>query len=128
MSIKVHWDNSEKTICRWVFGPGWSWDDIIVADQITHDMYDTVNHNVHNIMDLSEAGHAPTGLLNRAPQIARMLQGHPNDASPVIIVGASGFTTHLITIFDRVYSGKIASVSTLDEAYAIVTQVRKQPL
>jgi len=119
MPIDVFWDNKEQTICRWVFFGDWNWEDCLAADRYTRTLYDSVDHKVYNILDLTHSGAPPPGMLEHFPRIESMSKGHRNDAQPTIITGVDGFSARLASILVNRYS-HFKMTGTLDDAYKLI--------
>ena len=85
MTIAVAWDNEKKTIIRYEFQKGWSWDEVDPAFKIADGLMSSVDHKVDVIMDFSPSSLlVPKGALTHA-QRALSNPRHDNLASTVIV-------------------------------------------
>ncbi len=60
MSIQLEWDNTEKTVLRWIFTGCWSWGDMSAHFDDLEQALDSVNHSVDYIIDFTSAASVPT--------------------------------------------------------------------
>jgi hypothetical protein len=54
-NINVSWMNEDKTVIRYHFQKGWSWEEIDSAFKQAYDMLDTVTYKVDVIMDFADS-------------------------------------------------------------------------
>lgn len=123
MNIKTDWDNSEKTIIRYQFARGWSWNELHDAFEMGNAMIDMVDHHVNVIMDFSQASmFAPSGALNQARHVTESPR-HPN-LGLTAVVGSSFISSifHMITKIagDAAKKWDIQFVNSLPKAYEAI--------
>ena len=115
MSIQLSWDNDEKTIIRFDYGKGWTWDDFSEAGKLVQKMRAEVNHPVHIIANFEDGAFPPLGALGK---FRTAQENVPGDAV-VVVVGGGMFITALVSSFSRVYkalSKNLMVADSLDKA------------
>jgi hypothetical protein len=122
MSIKVIWDNTEKTIIRFIYSRGWTLSDFYTALQESRSMLDTVNYPVDFIIDVRESSMIPDGVLSHSKPITS--RKHPNQGKSVI-VGANALVRALFQVFRRVY---VTSPETLMYSFAATLEEARASL
>ncbi|MBN1119721.1 MAG: hypothetical protein JXJ17_01465 [Anaerolineae bacterium] len=122
MPVTNRWGNPEKTIICQCFEGAWEIDELINSFAEVSAMLDTVSYPVDVIADLS-AGKAPTGFLARFPDIRdASFSEHPN-TKRFFLVANSRFLemmAKLFAHFNKLISGRLFVVGTLDEAYEMI--------
>jgi hypothetical protein len=126
--IELLWDNPERTIIRFVFKPGWGWIDLYRSFEQSNTMAGTVNHMVHEILDIRNASLLPNGGLTQFKKIYANPK-HPNTGRTVI-VGANSFIKALANM-----GIKLSSVSddhwdmlfanSLEHAYELLNSAQQ---
>jgi hypothetical protein len=86
MSIKVTWDNAERTIICFDFEGRWDWDELYAASDQATEMLDSVDHMVDFIMDIRETQKIPKDFMSHAERIAS--GSHPRRGM-MVVVGAN---------------------------------------
>ena len=122
MSAQVVWDNEDKTIVRYIFQGHWGWDDFYNVIEEANAMMDSVDHEVHAIIDTRGSGFTPTDLLSHLRDIHTRI--NPK-AGMHVLVGAKLFvrTTHKLFIkLDPRKGEDFTFAATLDEARAMLAQ------
>ena len=110
MNIQVSWDNDEKTIIRFDYGKGWTWDDFSEANEIVQKMYAEVKHPVHIIANFEDGAFPPLGALEKF----REAQEDMPDDAVVVVVGGSMFITTLVSTFSRIYKALSKTLMVAD--------------
>jgi hypothetical protein len=118
------WDNPEKYIVRWIYPEKWTWDDFYEAIQQRDELFSTVSHTVHVIVDVRHSSFIPSGVMARGRYISTGNRRHPQEGITVI-VGANAFIRGLYDVYSKVYTKLVKGidvffVTTLDEAYQII--------
>lgn len=126
MSIKVLWDDTDKTIIRYMYEGRWTWDDFQNAYVEAKVMLDEVNHKVALIIDVRNSSLLPNGILSRAKNQSRTR--HPNEDT-VVIVGANAFVRAIYDVMRNLYSDAIQKrgyylASTLEEAHTLLANLK----
>jgi len=126
MSIKVLWDNTEKTIIRYMYEGRWTWDDFQIAYTEAKVMLDEVNHKVALIIDVRNSSLLPNGILSRAKNQTRTR--HPNEDT-VVIVGANAFVRAIYDVMRNLYADAIQKrgyylASTVEEAHTLLANLK----
>lgn len=117
MGIVVQWDNPEQTIIRFAYSGQWTFGDLFDAMQESRALMDTVDHQVHGIIDMQDSKLMPNGALSLGRNVT--MRKHPNQGKS-IIVGASGFARTLYDVYRKVYR------TTFDEsAFAFATSLEE---
>lgn len=115
MNIDIFWDNDEKTIIRFDYKKGWTWEDFSEANTIVQRMNAEVNHTTHIIANFEDGAFPPMGALGKF----KTAQENMPEQSVVVVVGGGAFITSLVTMFSRVYkalSRKLMVADSLDDA------------
>lgn len=124
MSIKVLWDNPEKTIIRYAYDGRWSLDEFNDAYVEARKLLDTVDHLVDFIIDVRSSPLIPNGVLSRGRNV--VLAPHPNEGRTMII-GASSFVRAMADIFQKIYGVRgnripFLFATTLEDAHVRLAQ------
>jgi hypothetical protein len=111
------------TIIHVRYGRGWRWADFVQNDSLVREMVDSVEHEVHYILDARDAG-IPRDLVAHFPEMVRTATSmtHPRSGR-VVLLGLDTYMDLLWSIYKRMYpraSQKIFTAKTLEEA---VTQL-----
>jgi hypothetical protein len=83
MPITVKWDNDEKTIIYYTFDGAWTWDEFNAVYQDVYAMLDTVQHQVHAIVDLRSSRLLPRDTLTQMRRLT--YEQHENGGITVFI-------------------------------------------
>lgn len=117
MGIVVQWDNPEQTVIRFVYSGQWTFGDLFDVMQEARVLMDSVDHQVHGIIDMQDSKLMPNGVLSLGRNVT--MRKHPNQGKS-IIVGASGFARTLYDVYRKVYR------TTFDEsAYAFASNLEE---
>lgn len=122
MSVQVYWDNPRRTVLRWVFEDGWTWDDLIRAHAQGSAMMQEVLHSVDSIVDLSRSHHLPPNVMSMY-KIWRERLLLPENRGMTLVCGCSGALRMLIFTFGKIsnfYSHDFSLVESVAEARAIL--------
>ena len=99
MSIFSRWDNLQQTIMQIVFEKGWTWADYVQAENEIDARLDSVDWQVHLIIDMRGAQALPGG--SALSEIMRSFaEGHDN-LGMVVIVGANKVLQLLLRTMQR---------------------------
>ena len=117
--IELSWDNDEKTIILGKFHKGWTVNDLIDVMKETHNLVESVEHNVYIMFDLLDAGNVPSGGISNFRSIATKL--HPR-IKMIIDVSDSMLVEALTNVFKSIYKegSRVYVVKTFDEAYKLI--------
>jgi hypothetical protein len=127
MPITTDWDNPEKTIIRYHYGGKWNLTEFYAAFETAHKMIDTVNHQVHLIIDVRNSNILPNGVLSQGRTAANRAK-HPNQGI-IVIVGASGLIRGMFDVFKKLYGRNVdinsyKFASSLEEAHKILGDMK----
>ena len=122
MSIKVVWDNEEKTIVRYVFDARWTWDEFYVARAEAYRQIDSVQHRVGVIFDTPPNIGLPSNMITHSKSAVN--KTHSNTIV-VVVVAQNMYLRTMLTMVMKL--SKKAGVmmrlaSSLEEARMIVHQ------
>jgi hypothetical protein len=121
MSIKVEWDNDEKTIIRWTFSDPWLWEDFRAAYERSHAMIASVAHTVHILADAREGSNIPAG--NIMSSIRMLIRHYPSNlgihvaVSQKLLIRVMGETVG--RLLPKGVGKGIYAVETVEEAYVL---------
>jgi hypothetical protein len=122
VSIKVAWDNPDKTIIAFQVSGMYSWAEMHESMEEKFALLDTVDHKVCILMDMREAGPLPGPVL---PNLKRMItMVHPNEGTNVI-VGARGIMPILFDLIVKPYRSESAAyvfADTMEQAQCLLAQ------
>ena len=122
MNIQVSWDNDEKTIIRFDYSQGWTWEDFAEAGRLVEKMRAEVKHTVHTIANFEDGAFPPMGAMGKF----RTAQENMPEDSVVVVVGGGMFITALVSSFSRVYqklSKRLIMADSLDDARAKIANL-----
>ncbi len=126
MGIQTLWDDDEKTIVRYEYSPGWTWDDFFIAVEQGKKLTLSVPHRVDYIANFngtsspqggSAMGNTKIAIRNRAPN------GH------MIVTVNNMFMTMMLNLFkslDKDLGKYLHGVTSLEEARAYIRRIREQ--
>jgi hypothetical protein len=121
MSIKIVWDNDEKTVVRYIFDKQWTWPEFFTAKAEAYALIGSVKHPVGIIMDAPPEVKLPPNTLTHSRNALR--NKHPN-TRVIAFVLTHSFVRSMIHIFMKVAPGStdLHIVSTLEEARQVVAE------
>jgi hypothetical protein len=127
MSVKVDWDNPEKTTLRYQFEGHWTWAEFRAALNQVIATLDTAEHSIDMIADMTASKGIPPGVFTHVQQVAEM--AHPK-AGLTVFVGMGMLLEAFANAFQRIYPKsaakyKFAFAHTLDDARGLL-QTRRQ--
>ena len=129
MKIQSQWDNDNHSIIRHEFERGWSWTDFHQALDTAYQMMDTVNQDVHVILDFRTANLIPNGALTQL----KMAYSNPKHSNigKTVVVGANSFMQALVSVGTKLAGNssdnwEVQFANNLDEAYQILDKFTKQ--
>jgi hypothetical protein len=125
MTVRVSWDNDDKTVIHYQFDDNWTWDDFFPAKARAQDLIDTVPHKVAVILETQHNGVIPHNLLTNARNGLRTK--HPQTALVVIVVTRPFIRTMIGTIraLSPLAHVRIEMAYTMAEARATALQFLK---
>lgn len=100
MTIRVEWDNAEKTAILFSYHGPWTWDEFFETADQGDALAATVSHPVHHIYDVTESSSMPSGALAQF----RNLRNRPTvNPGRRVLVGASPFIMTITQMMFRIY-------------------------
>jgi hypothetical protein len=121
MGIEVVWENEEKTIVRWIFSGDFNWGDYDEGSRRLEEMIANVNHNFATIFDLSQMTALPKYAVSQYPKLIRDV---PARQETLVIISLNRLVRSLGRIFTRVYRMNIHFVLSLEDALALISELR----
>ncbi|MEO8609147.1 MAG: hypothetical protein ABI690_14755 [Chloroflexota bacterium] len=123
MAVEFVWDNAEKTIFRYIFDPGWTWEAFFAAKKEANVIMDMVGHKFGVILHLPSDNVIPPDVIANTRNGLR--NKHPNTAVIVVVSERPFVRTMVGTIraLPPLTNTGIETASDLDEAYAIVHEI-----
>ncbi len=122
MSVRVAWDNTAKTIVRYVFEGRWTWNEFYPAYDEAIAMEKSMPHRVHVIVDLRKGVGVPANALMHVKNIS---DKQPDNIGLTVLVTTSSFVHSLYQIGVKFYH-KIGYyfrvVDSMDEAYTMIAE------
>src|SRR5262245_31606370 len=116
LTIKVAWDNPEKTALLWTVEGRWTWDESDEAIAKYFAMADSVPHEwIDSIVDMSRGHLLPENVVSRFSRTLNTM--HPKTGL-IVMVWLSPFALSLLRVvitIQRKATKKIILVKTLDE-------------
>jgi len=125
VSIRVAWDNIDKTVIRFEFEDSWTWDDLYAASDEATTMLDTVHNMVDFILNVRNANQIPRDFMNHAGDIA---SGENPKRGLLIVVGANRLLRTIGGTLRRLFpqaTKDVEIVGTLEEAYEVISKQRE---
>jgi hypothetical protein len=122
MTVTAIWDNDEKTIVRYIFEAGWTWDEFFAAKKRAHDMMDTVTHKFGVILHMPAENVIHPDILANARN--GLLSKHAN-TSLIVVVSTRPFIRTMIetlVALAPLANTGLETAATLDEARLMVNQ------
>lgn len=122
MSVQIVWDNSEKTIIRFIFEGKWTWEEFYPAHYKAIDMVKSVPYRVNVIVDMRKGVSTPANVLMHIKNIS---DKQPPNVGLSVIVTTSSFIHSLYQIGVKFYHkiGYYFSVAdNLEAAYVKISQ------
>jgi len=128
MGVKVQWDNTEKTIVRYIYEGRWTWDEFYAVQDELARMLETVNYKVDIIADMRASAGSPSGSLAHARRV--LTSRHPQTGITVLM-GANRFVKLLVDVVRQAYPAlfeqyNVRLASSIEEAYALIAAAREQ--
>lgn len=126
MTIKLSWDNEERTALLYQFPEKWTWDDFYVIKKQADVMLDELDHSAALIFDMSLTRSIPTGVLSQSKKL--LDNAHPH-GTPIILVGTSLIIQAMLNLvgkFNLRATELILAVNTVDQAREIVRKRSQQ--
>ena len=125
MTINVSWRDETETVIQYTCASAWDWTDLHQAVKGSADLMDTVDHVVHQVIDLGGYSQLPKGnALGHFRLVMQVSMGHANSGH-VIMTNPNAFGRALANTFMRIYrkegiADRFHFVGTLDEAQALL--------
>ena len=126
-AIKVDWQDETRTVIRYRCASAWDWPDLHQAVKDSISLMDSVDHAVHQVIDLGAYNQLPKGnALGQFRLVMKVSMEHPNSGH-VIMTNPNAFGRALAGTFMRIYSrDEIASrfhfVETLEDAQTLLAE------
>jgi hypothetical protein len=114
--IEVIWDNDEKTILRWDFYPGWTWNDVPAAAKQTQEHLAGIEHEVSIIYNSNKTA---IPMDNALQNLRFLMQREPTYRGMTVIANTSGFGIQLVQIIMKVFrvrEGKLIFAESVEHA------------
>lgn len=129
MGISVQWDDeATKQALLFVYEGTWTWDENYKAINDAVPLFNSVDHIVDIIIDMSRSsGYPPGNLLSHFREISKR---YNERAGHNVIITNNNFVRMMSDVFHRIYKpqkikGKIFFVKNLDEARKVLAQYRQ---
>ena len=127
MSIELSWDEHSDNVIRYDFPGQWDWQDFILAFNRTLEMARTLDGAHYDVIDdLLKSPHLPPG--SGITHVYGVFKRKPANCGITVIVTRSAFVRALVEVLLKVHPDArhaFAITSTLEEARAIIAQMRK---
>lgn len=127
MPISVRFEDDDHIVV-WEFVGKWTWEDYYDQRDDVNNKIEATPHTVDMIVDMTNGSLLPQSVLTHAGSAARKA---PTNIGKIIIVGPSAFLRTFFNFFKRMYGifqpqqeKNLHMVGTLDEAYAILRQLK----
>jgi hypothetical protein len=128
MTIRVQWDNTEKTIVRWDFDGSWEWNEYFVAQYESNCLLDSVDYLVDIIGNVQKSHLLPANALS---VYRNSLKNVSPNIGIIVLVGSSSFIRQMVNIFMKVFRFKgpgtdFRFAATEADAHQMITDYRAQ--
>lgn len=123
MAIEVTWDTPERTAIRWDFIGQWTQEDLFNAEEATDALLLQAPEGVVDLV--LNLGDTTYWAQNAIIAMKNILKRTSRGTGVKIIVGASGVTQRLLTVFskmDKPFVEGLTFVTTMDEAREILVR------
>lgn len=122
MSVVPAWHNADHTVLRYIHYGNWSWTQLDDAVAKAQDMFTSVKHPVHVIIDLRESGTLPQDSL---PLLKRPLTLSPDQETMVLILGPMALGQAYYEAVSRIYREKrspqkVEYITIIEDAHEIL--------
>ena len=126
MAIRAIWDNDEKTIVRYIFETGWTWDEFFVVKKQANAMMDTVAHKLGVILHMPSENVIPPDVFANARN--GLLTKHGNTVILVVVSTRPFVRTMIETLrgLSPLANAGLETTATLDAARALVNERLRQ--
>jgi hypothetical protein len=129
VGLTVVWDNTEKTVVRFIYGETWTWEDFHSAISAANQMMDSVEHPVVSIVDLSQSRHVPDNPTRHIRQVVNESRNH-NNSNISVFLNADDFVQAICHASQRIYLdvrvfSKFYFADTLEEARILAFNLRQ---
>lgn len=126
MGISVDWDNSEKTIVRFVYEGQWTWEAFYGTVARANEMMDEVDRPVVSIIDMRKSNFLPPGAGVHIRNVIRQSQSHNNSGISVFL-RADLIVKAMINVLQKVYPDIVENTEwiyakTLEEAQILAQE------
>lgn len=102
MGVQVVWDNTDKTVVRFIYEGSWTWQEYHQTIQTANAMMDTVAHPVVSIVDMRATKYIPPNAMRHIRQVINESRNH-NNSNIAVYLGADDFTQALVNATQRIY-------------------------
>jgi hypothetical protein len=127
MPIRYKWHDTEKTVILLTLERDWTWDDYLHVQENLFKMIDSVDSNVHYLLDIRSSRGLPLGALNKLPAI--FSKTHPRRGKTVVL-GSNAAIRNVWELLRKVIpqmsEPRYFFVATLDEAEALLERLQKE--
>ena len=126
MSIKVSWDNPEKTVIRQDISGYWTAEEYVDSVLEMYDTMKTVTQTVDIIVDMTQIRNFPTRMLASAPRFNTQL---PPNRGLTIGINVPRHLVSIVRIALRLYprlGRNLNFVNTVEDAYNIIERYRQR--
>jgi hypothetical protein len=127
LSIKIIWDNPQKTVLYINFDGDWGWTDYDSAIDELHNKIREVDHVVDILSYMPPGKTLPPGPpLNH---LRRAFQLQPDNAGYSVFIGGTTFGDAIVAVFSKMNKAvgeKIKVAETIEEGRALIVKLRSQ--
>jgi hypothetical protein len=124
MSVRVSWDNDDKTTTRYDFEGAWTWDEFYAATGDAFALTRSVEHRVDSISYFAPGANLPP---NALLHFRRAMVNAPENRGVTVIVGGSRFINTMVTVFsklNRSLGERLILADNLDQARRLLASRR----
>jgi hypothetical protein len=129
MGVEVVWENEEKTVLRFIYLKGWTWDDVYTGGKQAREMMDSASSPVVQIIDFTKGGVMPSGVPVHFRNMQKMLDSKNNSGITVVLAGSTtkAFVNSFIKLFRQTFpdakqNAKWFVVDNLDDAKKLAAE------
>jgi hypothetical protein len=125
MTVKVSWDNEDRTTIRYDFEGYWIWKDFYAAAETAFAMTRSVDYRVDSISYFRVGATLPP---NALMHFRKAMVNAPKNRGVNVIVGGSMFIRTMVKVFSRLNRAlgeRLVLADTLEDAREVLTARRK---
>lgn len=129
MAIEVGWSDETQTVIQYRCVSAWDWPDLHQAVGQSVALMDTVDHVVHQVIDLGAYTQLPQGnALGQFRLVMKVSMEHPNSGH-VIMTNPNAFGRALASAFMRIYArhdvaDRVHFVDSMEAAQGLLASLR----